>query len=453
MTTTRVTVDPSDIADSRLAERGRRRTDWAERQMPVLRQVRERFARERPLDGLRIGVSLHITTETAVLLRTLQAAGAELALCASNPLSTRDDVCAHLVRDHGLAVYARYDEDLDTYRRHVDQVLAHRPHVVMDDGADLIAVLHERPPSGPGLLGALEETTAGVRRVRALAAEGLLRFPAVAVNDTPTKRLFDNRYGTGQNTIDGILRATNALLAGKVAVVAGYGWVGRGIALRLRGMGAQVIVTEIAPIPALEALMEGYRVLPMAEAAAEADLIVTATGGIAILGPEHFAALKDGVILCNSGHFDVEIDVRALRESAVGRESLRDGVEEFLLPTGQRVYLLGQGRLGRPGRGGGEPRVGDGHVVRRPGAGHGMAGSRVARPPPRGLRAARGAGRRDRAAQAGLARRAPRRAEPSPGRVRGELARGHVGQPPGADGRAAGRESYAGAAVPGAGFS
>jgi adenosylhomocysteinase len=345
MTTTRVTVDPSDIADSRLAERGRRRTDWAERQMPVLRQVRERFARERPLDGLRVGVSLHITTETAVLLRTLQAAGAELALCASNPLSTRDDVCAHLVRDHGLAVYARYDEDLDTYRRHVDQVLAHRPHVVMDDGADLIAVLHERPPSGSGLLGALEETTAGVRRVRALAAEGLLRFPAVAVNDTPTKRLFDNRYGTGQNTIDGILRATNALLAGKVAVVAGYGWVGRGIVLRLRGMGAQVIVTEIAPIPALEALMEGYRVLPMAEAAAEADLIVTATGGIAILGPEHFAALKDGVIICNSGHFDVEIDVRALRESAVGRESLRDGVEEFLLPTGQRVYLLGQGRL------------------------------------------------------------------------------------------------------------
>jgi adenosylhomocysteinase len=345
MTTTRVTVDPSDIADPLLAERGRRRTDWAERQMPVLRQVRERFARERPLDGLRIGVSLHITTETAVLLRTLQAAGAELALCASNPLSTRDDVCAHLVRDHGLAVYARYEEDLDTYRRHVDQVLAHRPRVVMDDGADLIAVLHERPPSAPGLLGALEETTAGVRRVRALAAEGLLRFPAVAVNDTPTKRLFDNRYGTGQNTIDGILRATNALLAGKVAVIAGYGWVGRGIALRLRGMGAQVIVTEIAPIPALEALMEGYRVLPMAEAAAEADLIVTATGGIAILGPEHFAALKDGVILCNSGHFDVEIDVRALRESAVGRESLRDGVEEFLLPTGQRVYLLGQGRL------------------------------------------------------------------------------------------------------------
>src|SRR5262245_35914798 len=335
----------SDVADLRLADQGRRRTDWAERQMPVLGKIRRRFEAERPLAGIRIAVGLHITPETAVLLRTLRAGGANLALCASNPLSTRDDVCATLVEHEGIPVYARYREDLSTYYRHVDQVLAHEPELTMDDGADLIVRLHGRPDLLPRIIGGMEETTTGVLRVRAMARQQALRFPVVAVNDTPTKRFFDNRYGTGQNTVDGILRATNVLLAGKVAVVAGYGWVGRGIALRLRGMGANVIVTEVAPLAALEALMEGYRVLPMDQAAREADVIVTATGGIEILGREHFACLKDGVLLANSGHFDVEIDVRALREIAVARVPVRANTEEYLLPTGQRVYLLAEGRL------------------------------------------------------------------------------------------------------------
>jgi len=333
-----------DVRDLNLADEGRRRTDWAERQMPVLRGIRERFARERPLAGARIAVGLHITTETAVLLRTLRAGGAELALCASNPLSTRDDVCATLVVHEQIPVFACYGEDVESYYRHVSAVLDRHPHLVMDDGADLIVKLHDRPVLGD-MIGGLEETTTGVVRVRAMARQRILRFPVVAVNDTPTKRFFDNRYGTGQNTVDGILRATNVLLAGKVAVVAGYGWVGRGIALRLRGMGANVIVTEVAPLAALEALMEGYRVLPMDQAAREADVIVTATGGIEILGREHFACLKDGVLLANSGHFDVEIDVRALREIAVARVPVRANTEEYLLPTGQRVYLLAEGRL------------------------------------------------------------------------------------------------------------
>ena len=339
-----VTVE-SDIANRGLAERGRQRTDWAERQMPVVRGIRERFARERPLGGLRLAVGLHITPETAVLLRTLRAGGAEVALCGSNPLSTRDEVCATLVAHEGIAVYARYREDLATYYRHVEQVLGHGPHLTMDDGADLIVALHERPALLGGMLGGLEETTTGVLRVRAMARQGALRFPVVAVNDTPTKRFFDNRYGTGQNTVDGLLRATHVLLAGRVAVVAGYGWVGRGVALRLRGMGANVIVTEVSPIAALEALMEGYRVLPMAAAAAEADVIVTTTGGVEILGREHFPSLKEGAILCNSGHFDVEIDVKALREAAVACHTVRDNVEEYRLPTGQRVYLVAEGRL------------------------------------------------------------------------------------------------------------
>jgi adenosylhomocysteinase len=335
----------SDIADLSLAEHGRRRTDWAERQMPVLRSIRNRFSLEVPLAGVRIAVGLHITTETAVLLGTLRAGGAELVLCGSNPLSTRDDVCATLVADQRIPVYARYGEDLATYYRHIDQTLAHEPHIVMDDGADLIVKVHERPGLVSRMIGGLEETTTGVLRVRAMAGTGALRFPVVAVNDTPTKRFFDNRYGTGQNTVDGILRATNVLLAGKVAVVAGYGWAGRGIAMRLRGMGANVIVTEVSPIAALEALMEGYRVLPMEEAIEKADIIVTATGGTGILAGEHFARLKDGVILANSGHFDVEIDVKALREVAVSCSTVRDNIAEYLLPTGQRVYLLAEGRL------------------------------------------------------------------------------------------------------------
>ena len=334
----------ADIADLSLAEQGRLRSNWAERQMPLLRSIRARFAEEQPLAGIRIAVGLHITTETAVLLRTLKAGGAALALCGSNPLSTRDDVCAMLVAHEGIPVYAHYHEDLETYYRHVDQALSHRPHVVMDDGADLIVRLHATSPSDE-IVGGLEETTTGVLRVRAMARDRQLRFPVVAVNDTPTKRFFDNRYGTGQNTIDGILRATNILIAGKTAVVAGYGWVGRGIASRLRGMGATVVVTEISAHAALEALMDGYRVRPMQDAVREADIIVTATGSTAIVSREHFPFLKDGVLLCNSGHFDVEIDVKALREAAVSRAIMRKDTEEYLLPSGQRVYLLAEGRL------------------------------------------------------------------------------------------------------------
>jgi adenosylhomocysteinase len=334
-----------DIADLGLAERGRGRADWAERQMPVLARVRQRFTKERPLAGIRVAVGLHITPETAVLLRTLEAGGAELAVCASNPLSTRDDICATLVAHERIPVYARYREDLATYYRHVDQVLAHAPHLTMDDGADLIVKLHGRPDLLDRVIGGMEETTTGVLRVHAMARQRALRFPVVAVNDTPTKRFFDNRYGTGQNTVDGILRATNVLIAGKVAVVAGFGWAGRGIALRLRGMGANVIVTEVSAIAALEALMEGYRVLPMAQAVAEADLVITATGGTEIVGPDHWAHIKDGAILCNSGHFDVEIDVKSLREVSVAHASVRDNVEEYLLPSGRRVYLLAEGRL------------------------------------------------------------------------------------------------------------
>jgi len=342
---TATTVD-YDIVDIGLAEQGRMRSDWAERQMPVLQTIRERFATEKPLAGLRIAVSLHITTETAVLLRTLKAGGAEIALCASNPLSTRDDVCATLVAHEDIPVYAYYGEDVQTYYRHVDQVLSHKPQLTMDDGADLIVKLHEM--GGETLnrvIGGMEETTTGVIRVRSMARNGILKFPVVAVNDTPTKRFFDNRYGTGQNTVDGILRATNILIAGKVAVVAGYGWVGRGIALRLKGMGANVIVTEVSPIAALEAVMEGYRVMPMAEAVKEADIIVSATGGTEIVSRAHFADLKEGVLLCNSGHFDVEIDVKGLRETAVSHKMVRNNTEEYLLPSGQRVYLLAEGRL------------------------------------------------------------------------------------------------------------
>lgn len=345
MTTTTTTVD-YDITDISLAEQGRMRSDWAERQMPVLQTIRERFAKERPLEGLEIAVSLHITTETAVLLRTLKAGGARIALCASNPLSTRDDVCATLVVHEEIPVYANYGEDVQTYYRHVDQVLAHNPVLTMDDGADLIVKLHEM--GGETLarvIGGMEETTTGVIRVRAMAKQNILKFPVVAVNDTPTKHFFDNRYGTGQNTVDGILRATNILIAGKTAVVAGYGWVGKGIAMRLRGMGANVIVTEINPLAALEATMEGYRVMPMMDAVKEADIIVSATGGTEVVAEQHFSRLKEGVLLCNSGHFDVEIDVKGLRGAAVSHKTVRNNTEEYMLSTGQRVYLLAEGRL------------------------------------------------------------------------------------------------------------
>ncbi|MBO0780772.1 MAG: adenosylhomocysteinase [Ktedonobacteraceae bacterium] len=332
-----------DIRDLGLAEQGRQRIAWAARHMPVLRQIGDEFAAEQPFRGQRIAASLHITTETAVLLSTLQAGGAQVALCASNPLSTRDDVCAALV-ENGISVYAFYDEDLAAYRRHIEATLAIDPHIVMDDGADLIVALHNRAENGAVVAG-IEETTTGVVRARALAEERRLRFPVIAVNDTPTKRFFDNRYGTGQNTIDGILRATNVFLPGAVFVVAGYGWCGRGIAMRAHGMGARVIVCEVNATRALEATMDGFQVLPMAEAALLGDIFVTATGMAGVIGREHFALMKDGAILANSGHFDVEIDVASLRDLATSTAQVRSHMTEYHLANGHALYLLAQGRL------------------------------------------------------------------------------------------------------------
>ncbi len=333
-----------DVRDLGLAEEGRRKIAWAARHMPVLGQIRDELAAARPLAGRRITASLHITTETAVLLRALRAGGAEIALCASNPLSTKDEVCAALVADEQIAVYAWHGEDLETYERHMEAVLATDPHLVVDDGADLIAVLHARPTAGSTVAG-IEETTTGVVRVRALAGEGRLRFPVIGLNDTPTKRMFDNRYGTGQNTVDGILRATNVLLAGATFVVAGYGWCGRGIAMRARGMGARVLVCEVDAIRALEAVMDGFEVLPMDEAAPLGDLFVTATGMRGVIGERHFLQMKDGAILANSGHFDVEVDVAGLRRLAVAEVQIRDNLAEHRLPDGRALYLLAQGRL------------------------------------------------------------------------------------------------------------
>jgi adenosylhomocysteinase len=334
---------PHDIRDVSLAQQGQQRMAWAERHMPVLRQIAREFSEERPLRGRRIAASLHITTETAVLLCALQSGGAEIALCASNPLSTRDDVCAALVAA-GISVYARYGEDLPTYQRHLEQTLAIDPHLVMDDGADLIVALHNRPDQWSVLAG-IEETTTGVARAKALAAEQVLRFPVIAVNDTPTKRFFDNRYGTGQNTIDGILRATNVFLAGATFVVAGYGWCGRGIAMRARGMGARVIVCEVNATRALEAVMDGLQVLPMREAAALGDIFITATGMAGVIRAEHFVAMKDGAILANSGHFDVEVDVAALQDLSTQKVQLREHLTEFRLSHGRTLYLLAEGRL------------------------------------------------------------------------------------------------------------
>ena len=332
-----------DIKDISLAERGRQRIAWAARHMPVLARIQSEFAAERPFEGRRIAASLHITTETAVLLHVLRTGGAELALCASNPFSTRDDVCAALVADD-IAVYASYGEDLPTYQRHIEQALAIEPHLVMDDSADLVVALHLNSAANSVVAG-IEETTTGVVRARALASEGLLRFPIIVVNDTPTKHFFDNRYGTGQNTIDGILRATNTLLAGATFVVAGYGWCGRGIAARARGMGARVIVCEVNAVKALEAVMDGFQVLPMVEAAPLGNIFVTATGMAGVIRPDHFLLMKDGALLANSGHFDVEVDVAGLRRLAVGESEVREHLSEFQLPDGKALHLLAQGRL------------------------------------------------------------------------------------------------------------
>jgi len=335
-----------DIAAPELSDQGLARIEWADQQMPVLRHIRARFEAERPLAGHRIAACLHVTTETANLVRTLLAGGAEVRLCASNPLSTQDDAAAALVFHFGASVFARHGEDTATYYAHINAVLDLAPTITIDDGADLISTLHrERQDLLSGVCAGMEETTTGVLRLRAMAAEGALRYPVIAVNDAMTKHLFDNRYGTGQSTIDGILRATNVLLAGKNFVVCGYGMCGRGVAMRARGMGAKVIVTEVDPLRALEATLDGFQVMPIAEAAPIGDLFVTVTGNTAVIRREHLEVMKDGAILANSGHFDVEVDVRALPAMARSVRRLRLACDEYLLADGRRLYLLGEGRL------------------------------------------------------------------------------------------------------------
>ncbi|MFQ5688960.1 MAG: adenosylhomocysteinase [Gemmatimonadota bacterium] len=369
MTTSERAEVAFDVSDVGLAAEGQRRVEWAERSMPVLRQIRERFQRERPLEGVRISACLHVTTETANLVRTLQAGGADVVLCASNPLSTQDDVAAYLAVECGVGVFSVRGEDSDRYYHHIRAALAHRPKLTMDDGADLVGSLHmlaleryddlapairswvtalpveEREMLVDGVRGSTEETTTGIIRLRAMAADGVLRFPVIAVNDSYTKHLFDNRYGTGQSSLDGVLRATNMLLAGSTVVVAGYGWCGRGVALRARGAGSKVVVTEVDPLRALEATMDGFQVMPMGEAAPVGDLFITLTGNTSVLREEHFRAMKDGAIIANSGHFDVEIQVRRLEEiSTRGPTPLREFVEEYVVDD-KRIILLGQGRL------------------------------------------------------------------------------------------------------------
>ncbi|HEY6928947.1 MAG TPA: adenosylhomocysteinase [Thermoanaerobaculia bacterium] len=369
MKTAGTVADRYDVKDRALSEKGRLRIEWADASMPVLRQIRERFEKEKPLKGVRLSACLHVTTETANLARALVAGGADLVLCASNPLSTQDDVAASLVEDFGVAVYAIKGEDHATYYEHIRAALAHKPNITMDDGADLVSSLlflalgkdsdvdpvirewakglsaGERRSLLEGILGGTEETTTGVIRLRAMEKSGVLKFPVVAVNEARTKHLFDNRYGTGQSTLDGVIRATNLLVAGTHFVVAGYGWCGRGVAMRARGLGAQVIVTEIDPTKAIEAVLDGYRVMTMEQAASVGDIFVTVTGNKNVLREEHFRAMKDGAVVCNSGHFNVEIDIPALARLAKSRRASREFVEEFQLPDGRRINLLADGRL------------------------------------------------------------------------------------------------------------
>jgi adenosylhomocysteinase len=359
----------SDVRDLALAGRGKTRIEWADASMPVLRQIRERFAKEKPLEGVRLSACLHVTSETANLARTLTAGGADLVLCASNPLSTQDEVAASLVADYGVSVYAIKGEDHATYYDHIRSALAHRPNMTMDDGADLVSSLlflalgrdaevdpvirqwakslsaADRKALFDGVIGGTEETTTGVIRLRAMEKAGVLKFPVVAVNEAKTKHFFDNRYGTGQSTLDGIIRATNLLVAGLNVVVAGYGWCGRGVAMRARGLGAQVIVTELDPTKAIEAALDGFRVMTMAEAVPVGDIFVTVTGNKGVLREEHFRAMKDGAVVCNSGHFNVEIDIPALEKLSRERRPIREFVEEFRLHDGRRINLLGDGRL------------------------------------------------------------------------------------------------------------
>ncbi|HEY3131592.1 MAG TPA: adenosylhomocysteinase [Acidobacteriota bacterium] len=335
-----------DIKDINLNERGALRIEWADHSMPVLRQIRDRFKREKPLQGVRISACLHVTTETANLARTLKEGGADLCLCASNPLSTQDDVAASLVQDFGISVFAIKGEDNTTYYNHIKAALEHKPQVTMDDGADLVTqILSQRQELIPNIVGGTEETTTGVIRLRSMAKNGVLKFPVISVNDAETKHLFDNRYGTGQSTIDGIIRATNLLLAGTTLVVAGYGWCGRGVAMRARGMGANVVITEVDAVKALEAVMDGFRVMPIADAARIGRIFVTLTGNKNVIRREHFQVMPDGAVICNSGHFNVELDIPGLEALSKAKRATRDFVDEYQLADGRRIYLLGEGRL------------------------------------------------------------------------------------------------------------
>ncbi len=335
-----------DVKDFTLADRGKRKIEWANQQMPVLQLIRKRFIKEQPLKGLRLSACLHVTSETANLAITLRDGGADVVLCASNPLSTQDEVAASLVKDFSIPTYAIKGEDNATYYAHISAALDHKPRITMDDGADLVTqLLTKRTAQIPEVIGGTEETTTGVIRLRAMAKDGTLKFPVIAVNDAQTKHFFDNRYGTGQSTIDGILRATNLLLAGLKLVVSGYGWCGRGVAMRGRGLGADVIITEVDPIRALEATMDGFRVMPMREAARIGDVFVTVTGDKGVLDAEHFQVMKDGAVLCNSGHFNVEIDIPALEKLSTAQREVRPYVEEYQMKDGRKIYLLGEGRL------------------------------------------------------------------------------------------------------------
>ena len=335
-----------EVKDMKLAARGKNRIEWAEREMPVLRLIRKDFEKQKPFKGIRMACCLHVTTETANLAIALKAGGAEVRLCASNPLSTQDDVASALVKHFGISTYAIKGEDNKTYYKHIDAVLANKPQITMDDGADLVStILSRKRELLDAIIGGTEETTTGVIRLRAMEQDGVLSYPIIAVNDALTKHLFDNRYGTGQSTLDGVIRATNVLLSGKIVVVAGYGWCGRGVAMRAKGMGAQVIVTEIDPMKALEACMDGFGVMPMSQAAKMGDVFITVTGDINVLTGKHFQVMKDGAIVANSGHFNVEIDIPALKKLSKSVRTVRDFVEEYLLKSGRRVYLLGEGRL------------------------------------------------------------------------------------------------------------
>ena len=339
-------VQSADVKDMKLAAEGQNLIDWAAREMPVLLLIRQRFAKEQPLKGIKVAACLHVTSETANLMLTLKAAGADIALCASNPLSTTDAVAAALVGQHSIKTYAIRGEDNDTYYQHIESALDHHPAMTMDDGADLVSVLHKKRESQiPEVIGGTEETTTGVIRLKAMAEHGVLRYPIVAVNEADTKHMFDNRYGTGQSTLDGIIRATNVLLAGKKVVVAGYGWVGRGLATRAKGHGADVLVTEVDAVKALEAVMDGFRVMKMEEAAAVGDIFITVTGDVNVLDRHHFSVMKDGVLLANSGHFNSEINLKALDDLATGVRQVRPSVQEYRLADGRRLHVLGEGRL------------------------------------------------------------------------------------------------------------